>query len=84
MSSIQRIRAVVTGIETHMNMWTPKIQCDDCGTQYHARGLAPFDSLHDPAKVDRVIRENGWDIVDGRHICPECTSARPHRQMGSG
>lgn len=72
MGTWQRIKTVVTGIEHYLNLWTPKIQCDDCGTQYIAHGLYGWDSLHDPKKVDRVIRENGWDIVDGQHICPDC------------
>lgn len=74
------MRAVVAGIEMFLNLWTPKIQCDDCGTQYWANGLHPFDSMRDPAKVERVIRDNGWQIVDGRHICPECVSKAQLRQ----
>lgn len=65
------IKTVVIGIEAFRHLWTPKIQCDTCGTQFIAHGLHGWDSLRDPAKVERVIRENGWDIIDGRHICPD-------------
>jgi hypothetical protein len=72
MDTVQRLRAVVTGIEHYLNLWTPKIQCDTCGTQYIAHGLHGWDSVHFPDKVDRVIRDNGWHVQDGRHTCPEC------------
>lgn len=72
----QTLKVTVTGIEAFLNLWTPKIQCDQCGTQYIAHGLHGFDSLRHPEKVDRVIRENGWTIDGGRHICPRC---RPRR-----
>lgn len=73
MSTVTRLRTVVTGIEAFMHLWTPKIQCDSCGTQYIAHGLHGWDSLRDPAKVDRVICDNGWAVFDGgRHICPDC------------
>jgi hypothetical protein len=68
------MRAVVAGIDHFLNLWTPKIQCDKCGTQYIAHGLHGWDSLHDPARVEHVIRENGWQIDGDRHICPECVT----------
>jgi hypothetical protein len=71
-STWRRLKATVTGIEHQLNMWTPTIQCDECGTQYRAHGLFPFGSLRDPARTDQVIRENVWTIDGNRHICPEC------------
>jgi hypothetical protein len=69
------MRGIVIGIEHFLYLWTPRIQCDACGTQYIAHGLHGWDSLRDPVMVDRVIRENGWQIIDGRHICPECNTS---------
>jgi hypothetical protein len=67
-----RLTAVVTGIEHFLNLWTPKIQCDRCNTQYIAHGLNGWDSLNDPTKVERIVRENGWDIDGSRHTCSDC------------
>lgn len=69
---VQRTKAVVAGIEHFLNLWTPKIQCDECGTQYIAHGLHGWDSVDFPDRVAQVIRDNGWQIIDGRHICPGC------------
>lgn len=66
------VRAVVTGIESTLNLWTPKIQCDECAVQYIAHGLHGWQSLHDIEGVNRVIRENGWGIDGSRHTCPDC------------
>ena len=74
---VERFKTVVVGIEHYLNLWTPKIQCDTCQTQYIAHGLHGWDSLHDPTKVERVIRENGWRIDGARHICPECERVDP-------
>ncbi len=46
--------------------------CDHCGKQFIDEFGTGFSAWTDKADVVEASMQDGWAVLHGRHICPEC------------
>lgn len=50
-----------------------EVVCDDCGEANEYEGITYH---YEPSVADERVRESGWRVIDGKHVCAACQEAK--------